>query len=621
MKDEIPLVQITASPSQNNIPPRIEEDIVNSIEKATIDPYMEVPQPVTTKAELFSWIIFDWASTVFSAVSMGAFVPLVLEQMAFEVGTVPGTSDPCKKNGPCNVPFGFFLVDTASFVLYVLALSVVIQTFSFITFGALADYGNYRKPMFIISSTIGAVVLIFFAFLKDSSLYYLAATFTIICNVAYGLCLVYYNSYLPVLISNHPTMLCPSEEIVDLDFWGDFKAVRSMRKLYNDSSLSRFLNKKKNTAQEPTNNEITEHSNTRDNLDDGESNRTSVMNTTRANTPLLRHDLSESNINDCISVVSQETRGYIKTKTKQYEELANRLSAHASASGHVATLILILISSAITFSLGPSNSTWSYQLSITLCGIWWLFWSFFTMKGLQKRPGRSLPPNSGNYIIFGWKKIMSTLGHMKRLPNTFTYILAYFLFSDSFATIGSVAILFARKNLGFSSIEIGYSLIIAPFGALTGIYFWLWVSRRFGLSTRTTLAIILMCASLIPIYALLGFLPASRSSIHKFTPDTENQHGLSLSFGLQSNLEFYVCVFLLPSFVSSATSFGRVLYTDLIPQGHESEFFAFYEITDRGTSWVGPLVAGAIKSASGDLRFAFIFILVQPFSINFSLNC
>ena len=47
-------------------------------------------------------------------------------------------------------------------------------------------------------------------------------------------------------------------------------------------------------------------------------------------------------------------------------------------------------------------------------------------------------------------------------------------------------------------------------------------------------------------------------------------------------------------------AFGRALYADLSLPGHEAEFFALYEITDRGSSWLGPLVAAAILQVSSD---------------------
>lgn len=34
-------------------------------------------------------------------------------------------------------------------------------------------------------------------------------------------------------------------------------------------------------------------------------------------------------------------------------------------------------------------------------------------------------------------------------------------------------------------------------------------------------------------------------------------------------------------------AFSRSLFADFIPSGYESQYFGFYEVTDRGTAWLG----------------------------------
>ena len=48
-------------------------------------------------------------------------------------------------------------------------------------------------------------------------------------------------------------------------------------------------------------------------------------------------------------------------------------------------------------------------------------------------------------------------------------------------------------------------------------------------------------------------------------------------------LTAYYGVSLLEGFILGAyQSFSRVLYSELMPPGHESEFFSLYEVTDKG---------------------------------------
>eukprot|EP00483_Globobulimina_turgida_P012833 UN12857 len=49
------------------------------------------------------------------------------------------------------------------------------------------------------------------------------------------------------------------------------------------------------------------------------------------------------------------------------------------------------------------------------------------------------------------------------------------------------------------------------------------------------------------------------------------------------------------------------LYAHLIPIGQESQFFGLYAVTDKGSSWIGPLLATIVSNIS-TMRYAMIYI-------------
>lgn len=44
------------------------------------------------------------------------------------------------------------------------------------------------------------------------------------------------------------------------------------------------------------------------------------------------------------------------------------------------------------------------------------------------------------------------------------------------------------------------------------------------------------------------------------------------------------------------------------PQG---EFFSLFEITDKGSSWMGPIAVGLIQQATGSIRYGIFYVLVM----------
>ncbi|HEY6042750.1 MAG TPA: MFS transporter, partial [Anaerolineae bacterium] len=66
------------------------------------------------------------------------------------------------------------------------------------------------------------------------------------------------------------------------------------------------------------------------------------------------------------------------------------------------------------------------------------------------------------------------------------------------------------------------------------------------------------------------------------------------------------------------------LFAQMIPPGKEAEFFSFYEVSERGTSWLGPLLFGLVNQVLGSLRPAILslifFFVVGLILLAFNVN-
>ena len=48
----------------------------------------------------------------------------------------------------------------------------------------------------------------------------------------------------------------------------------------------------------------------------------------------------------------------------------------------------------------------------------------------------------------------------------------------------------------------------------------------------------------------------------------------------------------------------------MIPRGKEAEYFSLYEVSDKGTSWLAPLVFGLVKQFTGSYRLAILSLVI-----------
>jgi UMF1 family MFS transporter len=92
--------------------------------------------------------------------------------------------------------------------------------------------------------------------------------------------------------------------------------------------------------------------------------------------------------------------------------------------------------------------------------------------------------------------------------------------------------------------------------------------------------------------------------------------GYRLSVGVA--WQFFALATLIAIVLGGSQALSRSMFSRMIPAGAEAEYFGFYEISDAGTSWLGPLVFGLAYQNTGSYRSA-LMSLVAFFVIGFVL--
>ena len=107
-------------------------------------------QQLTTRTEIFAWYLVDWANSPMWNVILAFVMPLYLTQMATNYACSHGAENGCDIDGELigssdtlSVDIGLFSVKPISFAFTMVAISGVVQLFSYLFIGALADYSFY----------------------------------------------------------------------------------------------------------------------------------------------------------------------------------------------------------------------------------------------------------------------------------------------------------------------------------------------------------------------------------------------------------------------------------------------------------------------------------------------
>jgi UMF1 family MFS transporter len=78
----------------------------------------------------------------------------------------------------------------------------------------------------------------------------------------------------------------------------------------------------------------------------------------------------------------------------------------------------------------------------------------------------------------------------------------------------------------------------------------------------------------------------------------------------QRQLEFWLLGFVIALVLGGTQAISRSLFAQMIPKDQEAEFYSFYEISERGTSWMGTFIFGVVNQISGSLRLGIVSLIV-----------
>ncbi|KAH7102425.1 autophagy-related protein 22-like protein [Auriculariales sp. MPI-PUGE-AT-0066] len=248
------------------------------------------------------------------------------------------------------------------------------------------------------------------------------------------------------------------------------------------------------------------------------------------------------------------------------------------------------------------------RLAIGASGIWW---AIFTIPASYWLPGaRSLASKSSDRpsllteVRGSWARILDMLrpAEIRKLRNTFWFLAAWFVLSDGFTTITGTAVLFAKTTLHLPASALVGVGVLVPLTGILGSLIWPRIQRAAGWTNLRCMLILVLLASLIPLYGCLGFL-----SVFHRSP----KHGGWRFGGLTTKEEMFILAIYFGSIYGAFQSYARAVFSEIIPRGEEARWFSLYSITDKSSSFLGPLCVGLIADATGNIRFGFFFIVIM----------
>jgi UMF1 family MFS transporter len=77
-----------------------------------------------------------------------------------------------------------------------------------------------------------------------------------------------------------------------------------------------------------------------------------------------------------------------------------------------------------------------------------------------------------------------------------------------------------------------------------------------------------------------------------------------------TTVQFFIMAAIVALVLGGSQALSRSLYAQLVPRQKEAEYFSIYEISDKGTSWMCPLLFGLAMQFTRSYRVAVLSLIV-----------
>ncbi|MGW0336431.1 MFS transporter [Streptomyces sp. NPDC003011] len=271
-------------------------------------------------------------------------------------------------------------------------------------------------------------------------------------------------------------------------------------------------------------------------------------------------------------------------------EERDAVSSRGWAFGYAAGALVLVADLALYTghaSFGLSESA-AVRICLASAGLWWGAFALVPLRRLRDR--RSGAKAVSTTTATGFRQLAATVRDMRRHPLTLAFLLAYLVYNDGIQTVISQASVYGSEELGLGQSTLIVAVLLVQLLAVAGALAMGRLARSYG-AKRTILG------SLVAWTVILSagyFLPAGAPGW------------------------FFVLAAGIGLVLGGSQALSRSLFSHLVPPGKEAEYFSAYEMSDRGMSWLGPLLFGITYQVTGSYRDA-IISLVAFFVIGFVL--
>ncbi|SDJ17659.1 MFS transporter, UMF1 family [Lentzea albidocapillata subsp. violacea] len=260
------------------------------------------------------------------------------------------------------------------------------------------------------------------------------------------------------------------------------------------------------------------------------------------------------------------------------------VSSRGWAFGYLGGGVALAIQLGITLSadsLGISSGD-AARIAFVISGIWWAAFTIIPLRALTEHQRPHGSEHGASVISGGFKELGTTLRQAKAFPLTLAFLGTYLIYTDGIATVANVSAQYGSVELKFTQQTLITVILIVQFVAFVGGVLHGFIAKRVG-AKKTILGSLVVW---IVVITAAFFVEAGDET------------------------SFYLVAAGIGIVLGGTNALSRSLFSQMVPPGREAQYFSLYEVGERSTSWLGPLVFAGVGQATGSLRPAILALII-----------
>ncbi|MFO0899422.1 MAG: MFS transporter [Pirellulales bacterium] len=265
------------------------------------------------------------------------------------------------------------------------------------------------------------------------------------------------------------------------------------------------------------------------------------------------------------------------------ERTMNRVSAWGFGLGYIGGGLALVVAASL-FTLGPR---WGLSASDQLRGglvVMGLWWGLFSLPTLLVLRDRAAPRDAQKTLVAAGRQALAevgrTLANVRAYRTLALFLLAFLFYNDGVQTVITQASTFAIQELEFQQTELIGLILMIQFVAFPGAMLVGWLSDRLGQKPA------LMLCLAIWIALVTG------------------------AWFVQEKWQFWILGAVVALVMGGVQSVSRAIMGAMTPASHSAEFFGFFNLSGKATSFMGTFLFGAVMLKTGNPRQAILSLLV-----------